>query len=53
MHGDMVSAITREKRIKEWQRAWKVRLIEDENPEWRDLAIGFEFEPVGSEAGRD
>jgi len=33
MHGDMESAITREKRIKEWKRAWKVRLIESENPE--------------------
>jgi putative endonuclease len=49
MHGDMDSAITREKRIKEWQRTWKVRLIERENPEWRDLAIGFGFEPVGGE----
>jgi putative endonuclease len=49
MHGDMDSVITREKRIKEWQRAWKVRLIETENPEWRDLAIGFGFEPVGGE----
>jgi putative endonuclease len=49
MHGDMGSAITREKRIKEWQRAWKVRLIEDENPEWRDLAIGFGFDQVGGE----
>lgn len=30
-------AIVREKRIKEWKRAWKIRLIEDRNPEWRDL----------------
>ncbi len=53
MHGDMGSAITREKRIKEWQRAWKVRLIEEGNPEWRDLAIGFGFEPArGEEGGR-
>jgi len=49
MHGDMGSAITREKRIKEWQRDWEVRLIEGENPQWRDLAVGFGFEPVGGD----
>ncbi len=37
MHENMLAAITREKRIKEWQRAWKVRLIEAMNPEWTDL----------------
>jgi putative endonuclease len=37
MHGDMVSAITREKQLKKWNRAWKLRLIEEHNPEWRDL----------------
>ena len=31
------SAIRREKQIKEWRRAWKVRLIEEQNPEWADL----------------
>ena len=30
-------AITREKRLKTWQRAWKIRLIEESNPEWKDL----------------
>jgi putative endonuclease len=30
-------AITREKRIKKWNRAWKIELIEQHNPEWRDL----------------
>jgi putative endonuclease len=30
-------AIAREKALKEWQRAWKVRLIEENNPEWTDL----------------
>ena len=34
---DMPSAITREKQIKKWNRAWKIRLIEEMNPEWRDL----------------
>jgi putative endonuclease len=33
----MDEAIMREKRIKEWQRAWKIRLIRDNNPEWADL----------------
>lgn len=31
------AAFAREKQIKEWQRAWKIRLIEERNPEWRDL----------------
>jgi putative endonuclease len=30
-------AILREKQIKKWNRAWKLRLIEQDNPEWRDL----------------
>jgi putative endonuclease len=30
-------AIAREKAIKEWQRAWKIRLIQEINPEWKDL----------------
>jgi len=30
-------AITREKRIKRWRRAWKLALIEAANPDWRDL----------------
>ncbi len=34
---DMASAIQREKQLKEWRRAWKVRLIESMNPEWRNL----------------
>ena len=37
LHVTMDAAITREKRIKEWQRAWKIRLIESMNPEWIDL----------------
>jgi putative endonuclease len=35
--GTMETAISREKAIKEWKRAWKIRLIEEKNPEWRDL----------------
>lgn len=36
-HADMLSAITREKQIKKWQQTWKVALIEQANPSWRDL----------------
>jgi putative endonuclease len=34
---DVYEAILREKRIKKWNRAWKVGLIEKENPVWDDL----------------
>jgi putative endonuclease len=37
VHETMESAIAREKAIKEWQRAWKLKLIETANPAWRDL----------------
>ena len=37
LHDTMESAILREKRLKEWKRAWKMRLIEESNPEWQDL----------------
>jgi len=37
MHETMDSAIQREKRIKEWKRAWKLELIEKTNPDWQDL----------------
>jgi putative endonuclease len=36
-HESMMSAIEREKAIKEWKRAWKLELIEKQNPQWRDL----------------
>ena len=37
MHRTMPEAIRREKQLKKWNRAWKVRLIESMNPEWKDL----------------
>ena len=37
LHTSMIEAIRREKQIKKWRRAWKIELIEKENPEWRDL----------------
>jgi putative endonuclease len=36
-HATMEHAIAREKAIKEWKRAWKVRLIERTNPHWHDM----------------
>ncbi len=30
-------ALTRERQMKEWRRAWKIKLIEKDNPDWRDL----------------
>ncbi len=35
--GDIESAILREKQLKKWNRAWKVRLIEEDNPRWKDF----------------
>lgn len=37
VHETMESAITKEKALKNWKRAWKIRLIEESNPMWRDL----------------
>ena len=35
---DRYQAIQSEKRFKKWNRAWKIRLIEEMNPAWKDLA---------------
>jgi putative endonuclease len=37
LHDDAQAAIVREKQIKKWNRAWKLRLIEEVNPHWEDL----------------
>ncbi|MCS6847387.1 MAG: GIY-YIG nuclease family protein [Anaerolineae bacterium] len=37
LHTSMLDAIRREKQLKKWNRAWKLKLIEAQNPEWRDL----------------
>jgi len=37
LHETVESAITREKRIKKWERKWKLELIEKDNPRWNDL----------------
>lgn len=36
-HENMIAAIAREKALKEWKRAWKLELIEQANPDWKDL----------------
>ncbi len=37
IHETMLDAIAREKQLKHWNRAWKIRLIQTFNPEWRNL----------------
>ena len=37
IHSEIEAAIVREKQMKKWNRAWKVRLIEESNPNWNDL----------------
>lgn len=37
LHETMEAAIRREKQLKKWRRAWKIRMIESMNPKWRDL----------------
>ena len=37
LHQEMYAALAREKQLKRWKRAWKVRLIEEKNPQWQDL----------------
>jgi putative endonuclease len=46
VHEMMESAFVREKRIKKWRRAWKLELIEKENPQWLDLAEQFGLVPL-------
>jgi len=42
-HDAMEGAITREKQLKKWNRDWKLRLIEQDNPQWKDLAAELGF----------
>ncbi|WOX06386.1 GIY-YIG nuclease family protein [Microbulbifer pacificus] len=37
LHSSMEHAIRREKAIKNWRRSWKLNLIENQNPDWKDL----------------
>ena len=45
LFGDMEGAIMREKQLKRWHRQWKINLIESENPDWHDLAVGLGLPP--------
>jgi putative endonuclease len=38
VHETTEGALTREKQMKKWERAWKIKLIEQDNPAWRDLS---------------
>lgn len=46
IHSSPSEAIRREKRIKKWPRAWKLKTIESVNPDWRDLAFALGGAPV-------
>jgi putative endonuclease len=46
--GEITEAIHFEKQLKRWRRAWKLRLIERDNPEWEDLSEGW-FDGAGAE----
>ena len=43
LHDGIEAAIRREKTIKRWPRQWKFNVIEEDNPDWRDLAVDFGF----------
>ena len=53
LFGDMEQAILREKQLKNWQRQWKINLIERDNPHWDDMAAGLGFEQLASPGTRD
>jgi len=42
VYTDIHNAITREKQLKNWERQWKIKLIEKENSTWRDLFDDFD-----------
>jgi putative endonuclease len=44
--GNPISGIQREKQLKKWNRAWKIRLIERHNPGWKDLFDDGEILPL-------
>jgi putative endonuclease len=50
--GEVEFAIRREKRLKKWPRAWKIRLIEDANPDWHDLYPGIAGPEVTGSPGQ-
>jgi putative endonuclease len=51
-YGDIHEAIAREKRLKRWRRAWKIALIEEQNPDWMDLFIRMVGPQAAAELSR-
>ena len=47
----MDAAIAREKQLKRWHRQWKINLIQNENPDWHDLAPSLGLPPLGPRNG--
>jgi putative endonuclease len=41
VYDNAITAISREKELKKWRRDWKIRLIEEDNPDWSDLYISI------------
>jgi putative endonuclease len=41
--GDVNSALAREKQLKNWHREWKINLISDFNPDWKDISKEFQL----------
>ena len=50
-HDDIQDAIVREKRLKKWNRAWKLRLIREQNPTWQDGAEDLSRQPGALDSG--
>ncbi|TAN42587.1 MAG: GIY-YIG nuclease family protein [Nitrospirae bacterium] len=48
IHDTAEAAIAREKQIKKWNRTWKLKLIEKDNPDWRDLYDDICGKPLDS-----
>jgi len=46
LFGEMKLAIAREKQLKRWHRQWKINLIQSDNPQWVDLAVGLGLPPL-------
>lgn len=44
IEGTWEEAHTREKQIKKWNRAWKMRLIQEQNEDWLDLSEDWDFD---------
>jgi len=41
VHDTRIAALTRERQIKKWNRAWKIEMIERDNADWKDLSDGL------------